>query len=112
MTAQTNPGSVLPGDMPTASRVSLQHKQADRHAAVVKAGAATMPDNTVVFVSPGGGRYPSARTVVYIKNHPASDLQWRGTDGSHMWDAQIDTFFAEGRAVVMVAADPTFREGQ
>lgn len=63
--------------------------------------ASTLPDDTVVRVAAGSGRYPSRRTAVYIRNHPAPDIQWRGTDGSWMYDSQIDTFFAEGRAAIL-----------
>lgn len=46
------------------------------------------PDGTVVLLTPTDG----TRQVVYIRNHPTSDCQWRGTDGSHVRDSQIDNW--------------------
>lgn len=58
-------------------------------------------DGEIVKVTAGDGAYPSRRTVVYIRNHPAPGVQWRGTDGSYMRDDQIRTFVDEGRATVL-----------
>lgn len=48
----------------------------------------TYPTGTVVLLTPTDG----TRQVVYIRNHPSVDCQWRGTDGSHVRDSQISNW--------------------
>lgn len=66
--------------------------------------AAELPDDTVVIVAPSDSKpWPNRRTVAYIRNHPGRDTQWRGTDGSHMWDQQITEMLAQpGRCRIIL----------
>jgi hypothetical protein len=60
--------------------------------ALAHPAATDLPDGSVVAVG----------DVVYIKNHPSDWCQWRGTNGSHVTDRQVDEDMPSGVEVLRV----------
>lgn len=54
-----------------------------------------LPDNTVLRLTLASGR-----VVVYVKNHPTSAAQWRGTDGSYVSDFILQSRYDGGGSLV------------